>query len=153
MPEYLSPRVYVEETDTGNKPIEGVSTSTAGAIGMTERGPVNVPILITSIGEYTRWFGQWLRREEFSNALGAHCYLPHAIDGFFTNGGKRVYVTRVLDTNAAAKAEGVREAVERIDVLLRKYSTEIHAGRVYRTNVLYDLRHAKRAILDEEAAR
>ena len=29
MPEYLSPGVYVEEVDTGNKPIEGVATSTA----------------------------------------------------------------------------------------------------------------------------
>ena len=106
MPEYLAPGVYVEETDTGTKPIEAASTSTAGAIGVTERGPVDVPILITSSGEYTRWFGQGLRRAEFSNALGAHCYLPHAIDGFFTNSGKRVYVTRVLDTNAAAKSEG-----------------------------------------------
>ena len=48
MPEYLAPGVYVEEVDTGSKPIEGVSTSTAGMIGVTERGPVNVPILITS---------------------------------------------------------------------------------------------------------
>ena len=48
MPEYLAPAVYVEEIDTGSKPIEGVSTSTAGLIGVAERGPVGVPILITS---------------------------------------------------------------------------------------------------------
>ena len=30
MPEYLAPGVYVEEIDTGAKPIEGVSTSTCG---------------------------------------------------------------------------------------------------------------------------
>ena len=60
MPEYLAPGVYVEEVDTGSKPIEGVSTSTAGMIGVTERGPVNVPILITSYGEYVRWFGERL---------------------------------------------------------------------------------------------
>ena len=40
MPEYLAPGVYVEEVDTGSKPIEGVSTSTAGMVGVTERGPV-----------------------------------------------------------------------------------------------------------------
>jgi hypothetical protein len=100
MPEYLAPAVYVEEVDTGSKPIEGVSTSTAGMIGVTERGPVNVPILITSFGEYTRWFGGALNRAEF----GDHCYLPHAAEGFFTNGGKRVYVTRVLDAQTAAPA-------------------------------------------------
>jgi len=104
MPEYLSPGVYVEEIDTGNKPIEGVSTSTAGMLGMTERGPVNVPILITSYGEYRRWFGERLRLSDFSNPLGPHCYLPHAVEGFFQNEGQRVYVTRVLDTDGAINA-------------------------------------------------
>jgi phage tail sheath protein FI len=100
MPEYLAPDVYVEEVDTGNKPIEGLSTSTAGMIGVTERGPVNVPILITSYGEYVRWFGERLNRAQF----GDHCYLPHAVEGFFINGGKRVYITRVLDLNGATRA-------------------------------------------------
>ena len=99
MPEYLSPAVYVEEVDTGAKPIEGVSTSTAGMVGVTERGPVNVPILITSTGEYRRWFGDLLGTD-FQNATGFHCYLPHAVEGFFTNGGKRVYVTRILRNDA-----------------------------------------------------
>lgn len=104
MPEYLSPGVYVEEIDTGNKPIEGVSTSTAGMLGVTERGPVDVPILITSYGEYRRWFGERLSLEEFSNAVGPHCYLPHAVEGFFQNEGQRVYVTRVLDEDGAVHA-------------------------------------------------
>ena len=97
MPEYLAPAVYVEEIDTGNKPIEGVSTSTAGMIGVTERGPANVPILVTSYGEYVRWFGERLNRADF----GDHCYLPHAVEGFFTNGGKRVFITRVEASGAA----------------------------------------------------
>src|SRR5215471_6690826 len=105
MPEYLSPGVYVEEIDTGNKPIEGVSTSTAGMLGVTERGPVNVPILITSYGEYTRWFGDRLNILDFSTSpTDPHCYLPHAVEGFFLNGGKRVYVTRVLDTVGGVRA-------------------------------------------------
>ena len=99
MPEYLAPGVYVEEIDTGNKPIEGVSTSTAGMVGVTERGPVNVPILITSYGEYVRWFGERLNRVDF----GDYCYLPYAVAGFFTNGGKRSFITRV-EANGAARA-------------------------------------------------
>ncbi len=101
MPEYLAPGVYVEEVDTGSKPIEGVSTSTAGMLGVTERGPVNVPKLITSFGEYQRWFGGYLRKRDFSNANGRHCFLPYAVEGFFTNGGKRVYVVRVLEPTAS----------------------------------------------------
>lgn len=101
MAEYLAPDVYVEEVDTGSKPIEGVSTSTVGTVGVTERGPADVPILITSFAEYRRWFGEMLNPDLY----GDHRFLPHAIDGFFTNGGKRVYVTRVLPAGAAANAE------------------------------------------------
>jgi phage tail sheath protein FI len=116
MPEYLSPGVYVEEIDTGNKPIEGVSTSTAGMLGVTERGPVNVPILITSYGEYRRWFGERLPLSDFSNAAGPHCFLPHAVEGFFQNEGKRVYVTRVLDMSAGAAANATELLFDRGDV-------------------------------------
>ncbi|HMC59566.1 MAG TPA: hypothetical protein VKJ01_10270, partial [Candidatus Solibacter sp.] len=101
MPEYLAPDVYVEEVDTGSKPIEGVSTSVAGVVGVTERGPLNVPILVTSSGEYANWFGGVLTKDDF----GPHRFLPHAVEGFFTNGGKQLYVTRVLDTALMASAE------------------------------------------------
>jgi len=100
MPEYLAPAVYVEEVDTGSKPIEGVSTSTAGMIGVTERGPVGVPILVTSVGEFRRTFGETLNADPY----GEHRFLPHAVEGFFTNGGKRLYVVRVLRLLSAANA-------------------------------------------------
>ena len=98
MPEYLAPGVYLEEVDSGAKPIEGVSTSTAGMVGLAERGPLDVPILITSVGEYNRWFGGSLPADEFPG----HCYLPHAVEGFFTNGGKRLYTVRVTPPQAQA---------------------------------------------------
>lgn len=101
MPEYLAPGVYLEEIDTGSKPIEGVSTSTCGLVGVTERGPVNVPVLVTSVGEFVRWYGGLLRSDDY----GTHRFLPHAIEGFFTNGGKRAYVVRVLEL-AASRAAG-----------------------------------------------
>ena len=100
MPEYLAPGVYVEEVDTGSKPIEGVSTSTCGVVGVAERGPVDVPVLVTSLGDYNRWFGGQLRP---GDDYGEHRYLPHAVEGFFTNGGKRVYVVRAL-SDAATRA-------------------------------------------------
>lgn len=100
MPEYLAPAVYVEEVDTGSKPIEGVSTSTSGMVGVTERGPVDVPILVTSTGEYRRVFGEPLNPVLY----GEHRFLPHSVEGFFTNGGKRLYLTRVLRRETAAAA-------------------------------------------------
>ena len=84
MPEYLSPGVYIEEIDIGPKPIEGVSTSTAGFLGLTERGPID-PTLITSFEEFQRRFGGFIKESN----------LAYAIDGFFRNGGKRCYVFRI----------------------------------------------------------
>ena len=50
MGEYLSPGVYSEFIEP-IAPIEPVSTSTAAMIGVSERGPENVPILVGAPGE------------------------------------------------------------------------------------------------------
>jgi phage tail sheath protein FI len=100
MPEYLSPGVYVEEVDTGPKPIEGVSTSTAGFIGMTKRGRVSgLPELVTSMADFQRRFGGYF---DFGSAFGVGFnMLPYAVNGFFTNGGKRAYIMRVPGAGAS----------------------------------------------------
>ncbi len=97
MPEYLAPGVYVEEVPSGNKPIEGVSTSTAGMVGVTQRGPVGSPVLVTSFGEFTRVFGGLLDHRVFTDGLDS---LPYAARGFFGNGGQRLYVSRIVGPNA-----------------------------------------------------
>ncbi len=106
MPEYLYPGVYVEETDTGNKPIEGVSTSTVGFLGIAERGPLT-PTLLTSFGDYQRAFGGYVKDPD-----GTDHYLAYGVEGFFQNGGLRCFVQRVvhMDTvnpgNSAQPASG-----------------------------------------------
>ena len=61
MPEYLSPGVYIEEVEAGPKPIEGVSTRTAGMVGVTLAGPTDgKPELVTSFAEFVRKFGGFL---------------------------------------------------------------------------------------------
>jgi phage tail sheath protein FI len=101
MPEYLAPGVYVEEIEIGAKPIEGVSTTTTGFLGMTERGPLNKPTLVASFAEYQRIFGGYLSEKDY----GKKRHLPYAGEGFFVNGGQRLYVTRVA-TEKAAKSFG-----------------------------------------------
>ena len=85
MPEYVSPGVYVEEMEQGPRPIEGVPTSTAAFLGEAERGPLR-PRLVTSYNEYKRWFG---------GVFADGRYMPHAVSGFFENGGRRLYVCRI----------------------------------------------------------
>ena len=61
MAEYLSPGVYVEEFDSGPTPMQGVGTSVAGFVGVTERGQVSgAPILVTGPAEFKRKFGGYL---------------------------------------------------------------------------------------------
>lgn len=85
MPEYLAPGVYMEEIEIGAKPVEGVSTSTVAFLGKTERGSTK-PRLITSFSDYVRYYGGYLDDS----------YLTYAVNGFFTNGGQRCYMVRIL---------------------------------------------------------
>jgi phage tail sheath protein FI len=106
MPEYLTPGVYIEEIEIGAKPIEGVSTSTVGILGETERGPAR-PQLVTSFPEYKRMFGGF---------FGDTKFLPYAVDGFFGNGGKRCFVARIIDKENAIRAEATVGSVQIVAV-------------------------------------
>lgn len=105
MAEYLSPGVYVEEFDSAPRAIEGVGTSTAGFIGLAEKGPVGgTPSLVTSFADYTRTFGTYLSE----HTCGENRFLPHAVEQFFVNGGTRCFVTRVAqeDVKTAELEQG-----------------------------------------------
>ena len=105
MAEYLSPGVYVEEIDNGPRAIEGVGTSTAGFVGMAEKGPIQgAPELVTSFNSFLRIYGGFL--SEFTH--GEYRFLAHAVEQFFTNGGTRCYVQRVApeDAKEASKKVG-----------------------------------------------
>lgn len=107
MPEYLSPGVYVEEFDSGAVPMEAVSTSTAGFIGMAARGPVvGKPQLVTSFADYQRTYGGYLNEAKY----GDKRFLPYAVEQFFLNGGARAFIMRVAPEDAkpaAATAAGL----------------------------------------------
>jgi uncharacterized protein len=85
MPQYLSPGVYVEEVESGSKPIEGVGTAVAAFIGMAGQGPVNQPTLVTNWTQFTDTFGGFVEGS----------YLAHSVYGYFQNGGGACYVVRI----------------------------------------------------------
>ena len=103
MAEYLAPGVYIEEVSFRDKTIEGVSTSTAGFVGPTRYGPISgEPELLTSFADFERIYGgldQLAFSEEGSpdDTAELHNYLAHAVRSFFTEGGRRLYVSRVYD--------------------------------------------------------
>ncbi len=85
MPSYLTPGVYVEEVQSGARPIEGVGTAVAALVGFTETGPFHQPTLVTNWDQYVQQFGGFTEGT----------YLAHAVYGFFANGGGSAYVVRV----------------------------------------------------------
>jgi phage tail sheath protein FI len=96
---YGAPGVYIEEQPSGSLPIEGVGTAVAAFVGFTERydreqgdltDPAGVkPQLVTSWPQYERVYGGFVR--------GA--MLPHAVRGFFENGGSAAYICRIPGTS------------------------------------------------------
>jgi Bacteriophage tail sheath protein len=96
MAELLHPGVYVQEVPSAVRPIEGVSSSTAAFVGVTEKGPVPgtllptgrmaQPVLVTSMTDYSRRFGGFL----------SDSFLTYAVRAFFENGGRRLYIVRVV---------------------------------------------------------
>ncbi len=96
MPQYLSPGVYVEEVDSGSRPIEGVGTAVAGFVGLAPRGPANEPTLITNWSQFTQTFG------DFTDGS----YLAQSVYGFFLNGGGSCYVVRIEGDGVSPAAKG-----------------------------------------------
>lgn len=104
MPTYLTPGVYVEEVQSGARPIEGVGTAVAAFVGFAGTGPFHTPTLVTSWDQYTQLFGGFTEGT----------YLAHAVYGYFANGGGAAYVVRIGGSaeDASAPAAGGDRAAE-----------------------------------------
>ena len=96
MPTYLSPGVYVEEIESGSRPIEGVGTAVAAFIGFAAKGPVNTPTLVTNWTQFTQAFGDFVEGS----------YLAHAVYGYMQNGGSACYVVRIGADGASPDGKG-----------------------------------------------
>lgn len=98
MPEYLAPGVFLEEVELKPPSIEAVSTSTTGMVGFTTRGPtIGRPLLVTNPLQFRQGLGGPL-----PETFAATNELFYAAQGFFANGGRRLYVARVTGAGAVA---------------------------------------------------
>lgn len=100
----LSPGVYVREAPGGPRAIEGAPTAVTIFVGETERGPIS-PTSVTSRLDFERLYGGYFRHtvdapDDLTGGASdfSKLFMPYAIDGFFSNGGPRAYVLRVLDS-------------------------------------------------------
>jgi phage tail sheath protein FI len=77
--------------------IYGAEFGTAGFLGETERGP-ETPQLVTSFEEYARIYGSHPGRS----------YMPYEVKGYFDNGGRRLYIVRVISQTAQTAQAGLK---------------------------------------------
>lgn len=87
MPNYQTPGVYVEEIESGSKPIEAGATNIVGFLGIAEKGPVNQATLVTNWTQYTKIFG----------GLHEGGWLGHGVYQFFQNGGTKCYINNLAE--------------------------------------------------------
>ena len=107
MPEYLAPGVFIEETSFRNKSIEGVGTSVSSLVGPTRTGPLRgIPEVVTSYSEFERIFGDASDLTFSDMGTAIPNYTAHAARAFFDNGGKQLYVARVIQDVNKVKSDG-----------------------------------------------
>jgi phage tail sheath protein FI len=87
--EYLTPDVYTENKSNSYKPIESVATTTTGFVGISQRGKVGNPTLVTSWSDYINKFAGGL-----DTPFMRESDLAYAVRGFFQNKGKRAFIVR-----------------------------------------------------------
>lgn len=85
---FKTPGVYIRDVEVA--PPTGLRLDITGFVGGAERGPLNYPQPITSWGQFSDIFGDFV----------GFSYLPYAVFGFFLNGGQRCYVVRVTHETA-----------------------------------------------------
>ena len=97
----LSSKVVVVEEEPRVRGIPALPTSIAGAIGVTERGPIGEAVLVNSFEEFQDRFGGFTQDSD----------LALAAMGFFENGGSQLWVVRTVhynDVSDPASATAVR---------------------------------------------
>jgi len=106
VPTYLSPGVYVEEVSTGPRPIEALSTRTAGFLGIAPKDDAHVqdPVAIDNWSQFVR---------EFCEEDSKSTPLAQGVRGFFANGGSRCFVLNVGKGGsiAAGMSKGRRQGI------------------------------------------
>lgn len=101
MSEFLSPGVFIEEVSNAPQTIEAVGTSTMAITGFTPQGPVDTAKLITSPDAFARMFGLYTNQS----------LVQLSVNAYFTNGGTRCYVVRVVPSDATTATANITGAI------------------------------------------
>ena len=94
------PGVYFEDNPKVEREVSLGETGVPAFIGVASRGPLNEPVVIKSVQQFLRFFGEPVEGS----------YLYASVWGFFMNGGTRCHVIRIAHVFRNGKAELARKA-------------------------------------------
>ncbi len=120
MPEYLSPGVYVEDVESGARPIEAVGTSTAGFAGVAPAADARVNEAV-AVNNWTAF------RNIFVGESTKSTPLAQAVYGYFQNGASRAYIVNTgKDDLIVGKGKGlnVLEAIDDVSLIAAPGKTD-----------------------------
>lgn len=103
---YKAPGVYVQDVVSGSQSITQASSSIGVLIGVTRSGVIGVAQKIGSWTEFIAKYANGLDTPFLENS-----YLPYAVHGFFTNGGKELYIGSVKKGAVKATKTGTTNAI------------------------------------------
>ena len=86
-PTLLSPGVYIEELPSAVRTVTGVPTSITAFVGAAWKGPTDDPTEVSSFADFERRFG----------GLWRGSLMSYAVQQFFSNGGSRALIVRVVN--------------------------------------------------------
>lgn len=106
MASYKAPGVYVQDLVSGSQSISQASSSVGVLIGVTRSGVVGVAQKIGSWTEFIAKYANGLDTPFLENS-----YLPYAVHGFFTNGGKELYIGSIKKNGVKATKTGTANPI------------------------------------------
>lgn len=106
---FTTPGVYVTEGPFTTATTTGPTTSAAAFLGTAARGPVT-PTAVSSWNAYKSLFGD----------ISSEYELGYAVYHFFANGGRTVYVTRVVGNGATNASAGLTGAYSNASATVTK---------------------------------
>ncbi|MDD9731189.1 phage tail sheath subtilisin-like domain-containing protein [Mameliella sp. AT18] len=141
MAEYRRPGVYIQDVSSGAHPITGVGTSTAAFLGVAPQADAHLrkPVFVTS------WPG--FQRRFQGDGQGS-TPLSLAVDGFFQNGGARLYVVNLGQDATTISADDLEtlSAMEGISLIAAPGFTDADSVEAILTNC--ETRKDRFAVLD-----
>lgn len=121
--EHSKPGVYVKSRRVATNKITLQGKTVAGFLGVSEKGPMDTPVLITDFNQYLKVFG----------GFGSPGYLAYAVYTFFNCGGNSCYVVRTAhkgEQGAAPAALSLESIVDSTTLSLRASSEGVWGNRI-----------------------